>query len=171
MPEGRTVTETRRDTLPEHDFAAHEHQELRHGIDRMHAVGALRGTKGELSVAVLDVLHWVEEVLTPHAQWEDRWLYPEIDQRAGTPWATKLMTYEHQQILDAAHALRAARTALRTGADLEMIETRARIFALEALIRAHMQREERFLIPLLDSDGTVGASPPRPPQRAPAGAA
>lgn len=165
------MTETRRDTLPEHDFAAHEHQELRRGIDRIHAVGALRGTKGELSVAVLDVLHWVEEVLKPHAQWEDRWLYPEIDERAGTPWATKLMTYEHQQILDAAHALAAARTALRTGADLEMIEARARIFALEALIRAHMQREERFLIPLLDSDGTVGASSVRPRQRAPAGAA
>jgi Hemerythrin HHE cation binding domain len=92
------MTETRRETIPEHDFVAHEHADMRRGIERIHEAATLRGTSGDLSFAALEVLHWVETVLEPHAQWEDRWLYPEVDERAGTQWATKLMTFEHQQI-------------------------------------------------------------------------
>ena len=144
--------ETRPDTMPERAFEAHEHSDLRRGIDRMHAVGVMRGTKAELSAGVLEVLRWVETVLEPHAQWEDRWLYPEMDERAGTVWATKLMSFEHQQIREAAATLASARIHLsEPGASLEATEVRASIFALEALIRAHMQREERFLIPLLET--------------------
>ena len=147
------MTETRRDTIPEHEFVAHEHVELRRGIDRMHEIGGLRGSNDELSVAVIEVLHWVERVLEPHAQWEDRWLYPEIDERAGTPWATKLMTFEHQQIRDAAQALAVARMRLReTGSAASVNDVRGALFALEAITRAHMAREERFLIPLLDAE-------------------
>jgi iron-sulfur cluster repair protein YtfE (RIC family) len=146
------VTETRRETIPEHDFVAHEHAEMRRGIERMHEVGGMRGTTDDLSVAVIDILHWVDTVLEPHAQWEDRWLYPEIDERAGTPWATKLMGFEHQQIRDAAHALAAARVRLReSGSTAAAMDVRGRLFALEAMLRAHMVREERFLIPLLDT--------------------
>jgi hemerythrin-like domain-containing protein len=148
------VIETRRDTKPEHGFASHEHRELAHGVDRMHEVGVLLGTTDDLAAAALEIIHWVDAVLEPHARWEDRWLYPEIDRRAGTPWATKLMSFEHQQIRDAAHDLGRARTALReTHGPAAVIEVRARLFALEAIVRAHMAREERFLLPLLDGDG------------------
>ena len=147
------MTELRRDTLPEHDFASHEHVEVRRGLDRIHEAGSLRGTNDEISVAALDVLHWVDAVLDPHARWEDAWLYPEIDERAGTPWATKLMSFEHQQIRDAASALATARTTLRQArTPLALIELRGRLFALEGILRAHITREERFLIPLLESD-------------------
>jgi len=157
------VTESRRDTLPEHDFASYEHRELGRGIDRIHEVGALRGTNEELSVAALEVLHWIDTVLEPHAEWEDRWLYPEIARRAGTPWATKLMSFEHQQIRDAAHALASARAQLHDApTNARVIDVRARLFAIEAILRAHLAREERFLIPLLDAESAseVGAAPP-----------
>ena len=124
-----------------------------------------------MSTAALEILHWVDHVLEPHAQWEDRWLYPEIDERAGSPWATRLMTYEHQQIRDAAHAVAAARLALREhGSTATVIELRGRLFALDAIVRAHMAREERFLIPLLDTsaDNLPEAVDPR---TSPAGAA
>jgi len=149
------VTEPRRDTLPEHDFVSHEHGEMRRGLDRIHDVGSQLGTNVEISVAALDVLHWIDAVLDPHARWEDTWLYPEMDERAGTPWATKLMSFEHQQIRDAAVALASARTTLRQArTPAALIELRARLFALEAILRAHLAREERFLIPLLESDDT-----------------
>jgi iron-sulfur cluster repair protein YtfE (RIC family) len=145
------VTDTRRDTIPEHDFASHEHVEMRRGIDRIVEVARRHVSNEELSAGVLEVLHWVDHVLEPHAQWEDRWLYPEIDERAGTPWATKLMSFEHKQIRDAAEALAGARFALREhGSTDAAIDVRGRLFALDALLRAHMAREERFLIPLLD---------------------
>jgi iron-sulfur cluster repair protein YtfE (RIC family) len=157
------VTESRRDTLPEHDFVSHEHRELGRGIDRIHEVGALRGTNEELSVAALAVLHWTDTVLEPHARWEDRWLYPEIARRAGTPWATKLMSFEHQQIREAARLLARARAQLHDApTDALVIEVRARLFAFEAILRAHMAREERFLIPLLEAGmpNDAGAAPP-----------
>ena len=150
------MTETRRNTIPEHDFASHEHVEMRRGIDRIIEVARLRGSNEELSARVLEVLHWVDRVLEPHAQWEDRWLYPEIDERAGTPWATKLMTFEHKQIRDAVGAVAAARVELHDrGSTPAMIEVRGRLFALDAILRAHMAREERFLIPLLDIEPEV----------------
>jgi hemerythrin-like domain-containing protein len=87
-------------------------------------------------------------------------LYPEVDRRAGTPWATKLMSFEHRQIRDATHELAAARTALReSGSSAAVIEVRGRLFALEAILRAHLAREERFLLPLLEADGVIDAGP------------
>ena len=151
QPEDGTVTETRRETIPEHDFASHEHAEMRRGVDRILEVARLPVSHDELSAAVIEVLHWVDHVLEPHAQWEDRWLYPEIVERVGTPWATKLMTYEHQQIRNAAQAVAAARLALREhGSTAAVVELRGRLFALDAVLRTHMTREERFLLPLLD---------------------
>jgi len=157
------VTGSRRDTLPEHDFVSHEHRELGRGIDRIHEVGALHGTTEEMSVAALEVLHWIDTVLEPHAGWEDRWLYPEIARRAGAPWATKLMSFEHQQIRDVAHVLASARAQLHDApTSTSAIEVRARLFAIEATVRAHMAREERFLIPLLEAEmpRDTGAAPP-----------
>lgn len=147
------MIETRRDTTPERDFVAHEHAEMRRGVDRIHEVAVMRGTNDDLSVAVIEVLHWVDTVLEPHARWEDRWLYPEIDERAGTPWATKLMSFEHQQIRDAAQSLAAARVHMRgMGSAAVVLELRGRLFALEAILRAHIAREERFLFAQLDAE-------------------
>lgn len=146
------MTETRRGTIPEHDFASHEHAEMRRGIERILEVAKLRASNDELSAAVIEVLHWVDDVLEPHARWEDGWLYPEIAERAGTPWATKLMTYEHQQIREAAQGVAVARLDLHDhGSTAAVIELRGQLFGLGAILRAHMVREERFLIPLLDT--------------------
>ncbi len=150
------MTESRPDTIPERAFAISEHRELGRGVDRIHEVGVLRGTHQELSVAALEVLHWIDKVLAPHAEWEDRWLYPEVDRRAGTPWATRLMSFEHQQIRDAATALASARAQLHDApSNARDMDVRAGLLALEAIVRAHMVREERFLIPLLEADTTT----------------
>lgn len=151
------MSETRREALPERDFVEHEHRELARDIDRINEAGMLVGTNEELSLAALDVLHWVEAVLEPHAKWEDRWLYPEIDKRAGTAWATKLMSFEHVQIRDAVHALATARARFHDApTNVGVIDVRARLFALEAILRTHVAREERFLIPLLDAEAPSG---------------
>jgi hemerythrin-like domain-containing protein len=157
------MVELRRDTIPERGFASHEHREIGHAVDRIREVGAMRATNDELSAATLEILHWLEVVLEPHARWEDHWLYPEIDRRAGTPWATKLMSFEHRQIRDATHELASARTALReSGSSAAVIEVRGRLFALEAILRAHLAREERFLLPLLEADWVLDAGPSQP---------
>jgi hemerythrin-like domain-containing protein len=141
-------------TTAEHAFAEHEHRDLALGIDRIHELACIVGDFASpiASNALMDVIGWAENVLQPHAAWEDAWLYPEIARRAGTPWATNLMTFEHQQILAVARKLEADQALLRREpVRYETVALRGYLFALEALLRAHIEREERFLIPLLEA--------------------
>lgn len=141
----------------ERSFVDHEHRDLRPGIERIHEVARCVGTVAapDLSIVLLDVLDWVDQVVEPHAAWEDGWLYPEFDRRAGTPWATKLMRFEHHQIRQAASRLEADRETLRHEPDHDQsCDLVGHLIALETLLRAHVEREERFLIPLLEEAST-----------------
>ena len=146
----------------ERTFVEHEHRELVPGINRIHEVACSVGTipATDLSRALRDVMAWVDDVLQPHAAWEEQWLYPELDQRAGTPWATRLMQFEHGQIRDMTSRLDEDHTRLFEFGHLggEVSSIRCHLFGLEALLRAHVEREERFLVPLLDEPYPV-ASP------------
>jgi len=136
-------------------FTEHEHLDLMRGINRIHEVACEIGRRPtpELSVHVLDVLRWLDGALANHIAWEESWLYPEIDTRIGTPWATRAARFDHQQLRAMAARLRADQRALgsRETGDKD-VETRCHLFGLEALVRAHIEREERFLIPLLGDD-------------------
>ncbi|MDO8485940.1 MAG: hemerythrin domain-containing protein [Candidatus Limnocylindrales bacterium] len=136
-------------------FTEHEHDDLVRGINRIHDVACEIGRRPtpELSVHVLDVLQWLDGTLEPHIGWEEAWLYPEIDARIGTPWATRAARFDHQQVREMAARLRADPHLLSSheAGDHEA-EIRCHLFGLEALLRAHIEREERFLIPLLDDD-------------------
>jgi hemerythrin-like domain-containing protein len=139
----------------ERDFAEHEHRELRPGIDRIHDAACSVGTVAtpQLSIALLDVIRWVERVLQPHVAWEEASLYPELDRRAGTPWATKLMQFEHQQIREMTARLHRDQERLNMPHDLDLVqEIRCHVFGMEAILRAHVEREERLLLPLLEEE-------------------
>jgi len=148
--------------LPARAFAEHEHRELTAGINRLHEVacGIGRSATPDLRVRVLDVLHWLDQTLEPHVAWEEGWLYPEVDLRSGSPWATRAARFDHLQIRDLIGRIRAEREALGRSERLDRHEElRCHLFGLEALLRAHIEREERFLIPLLDEPS---ASVPTP---------
>jgi hemerythrin-like domain-containing protein len=151
-------------TAAEHAFAEHEHRDLAPGIHRIHAL-ARAGTEippAEWARSVLNIIDWVDTVLKPHVAWEDSWLYPEIARLAGTPWATRLMTFEHHQILDVARRLKADGDLLRGEPTRDGVaEHRGLLFQLEALLRAHIEREERFLIPQLEATAEGAAMRPR----------
>jgi iron-sulfur cluster repair protein YtfE (RIC family) len=150
------------DAVAEQDFARHEHRELVPWFDRIHEVGAAVGhlSAGELSVALHRIVVWLEHDLEDHAAWEETWLYPEVDSRVGTPWATRTMRYGHQQIRAAIRQLSAEQAALAHElSPSRTTELRSRIFGLEAVLRAHMECEDRVLLPLLDDDGPERSSP------------
>lgn len=136
-------------------FTEHEHRDLVRGINRIHDVACEIGQRPtrELSVHVLDVLRWLDDTLEPHIGWEEAWLYPEIDSRLGTPWATRAARFDHQQLREVAARLRTDQHLLSgVVAGNQGPETRCHLFGLEALLRAHIDREERFLIPLLEDN-------------------
>jgi hemerythrin-like domain-containing protein len=144
-------------------FAEHEHRDLVRGINHVHAVACEIGRRPtqESSVQVLDVLRWIDGTLEPHIAWEEGWLYPEIDARIGTPWATRAARFDHVQIREMTARLRADQHASGRGEPGDRrVETRCHLFGLEALLRAHIEREDRFLIPLLDDDRSSGQSMP-----------
>jgi hypothetical protein len=122
------------------------------GINRIHDIACEIGHRPsfELSAHMLGVLQWLDVVLGPHLAWEEAWLYPEIDARTGMPGATKPARFDHQQIRDMAARLRADRLLITGHASGdEFAEARRHLFGLEALLMTHIDREERFLIPLL----------------------
>ncbi len=137
----------------EGQFAAREHRELTAGLAY---IGETVERSTELSSTELwarlhHALGWLERELKPHVAWEDAILYPQLDAIAGTPWATKQSRFEHRQIeaviaaLEADSARWLGRSTPRTVADAV-----AHLSAIRALITAHMEREERFLLPLID---------------------
>jgi hypothetical protein len=98
-------------------------------------------------------------------------LYPEIDAQTGTPWATRSARFDHYQIREMAARVQADQEVLLASAARERLsELRCHLFGLEALLRAHLEREERYLIPALADEvwvaGSVGTVVPdagRPP--------
>lgn len=161
------MSQTRHTTTPEHAFAAHEHLEIVQGLDRMRDLARFRGSiaSPEMSAGFREVVGWIENVLEPHAAWEDAWLYAEIDARAGTPWATRVMGFEHHQIRELAAQLgrEVKRLPIDHGVELGM-DVRALLIGLETLVRAHIEREMRFLLPVLDEPaGRPAATSERAP--------
>jgi hemerythrin-like domain-containing protein len=136
-------------------YIEHEHRDLVRGLYRIHEVACEVGHRAtpDVSADVLGVLRWFETTLEPHMAWEEAMLYPEIDRRAGTPWATRAARFDHQQIREVVAGLRLGHRDLADrGAIDPQAEVRCRLYGLETLLRAHVEREERFLIPGLNED-------------------
>ena len=133
-------------------FGEHEHRDLARGLDRIHAAGCTigKGLKVDDGRAIRDVLRWSEDTLQPHIDWEESWLYPQIDGLTRTTWATRAARFDHTQISGLAHRLR--RDAELAGDGLtptSVDEARAHLFAYEALLRTHIDREEHLILPVL----------------------
>lgn len=136
-------------------FMQHEHTDLTAGIDRIHEtacdIAAIPADR--LSPRIANIVVWIEKTLKPHMIWEETWLLPEVDRYADTPWLARLVRFDHRQISRRAEALSADRIRLAHGPEAQATsEARCDLFALEALLRAHLEREERFLLPLLAGD-------------------
>jgi iron-sulfur cluster repair protein YtfE (RIC family) len=134
-------------------FAAQEHRDLSIGLAHIGETieGCTELTSDQLWARLHHALGWLERELRPHLVWEDTWLYPQLDQLAGTPWATRSAHFEHRQIealiaaLESDSARWLGHATARTNADVV-----AHLSAIRALITAHMEREERLLLPLLE---------------------
>ena len=134
-------------------FARYEHRQIKASLEDIRQAA---DTIGRLSPAlaanaVSRIRAWLATSLGPHAAWEDTVVYPEIDQATATEWATKLMRFEHHQIERLGPVLEADVALLRTGpvSHAQLADIRAHLIGLEALLRAHIEKEETFLLPCL----------------------
>jgi hypothetical protein len=134
-------------------FGEHEHRELTRGISQIHETADTLGiaSHSEVRRATRDVLAWAARMLEPHLAWEETWLYPQIELVTGTPWSTRAARFDHGQLAALVGRLRLHEaTASHLWTPTTTAELRCDLFALEALLRTHIEREERLLLPVFD---------------------
>jgi iron-sulfur cluster repair protein YtfE (RIC family) len=136
-------------------FVDHEHQELGTAVGWIHKLteGMSHLPADQRSDSVRRVLHWVDVDLKPHMAWEESWLLPNIDDHAMPHWAIGLVRFDHRQIAAQADRLRAHCAFGHPTPSSDVSTLVADLAGFEALMRAHIEREERFVMPLLEPEG------------------
>jgi hemerythrin-like domain-containing protein len=133
-------------------FGGHEHRDLARGLDNIHNAGCDLSLSGRLAAvrSIHEVLAWTEQTLDPHIAWEESWLYPRIDDLTRTSWATRAARFDHGQIHAMAARLHEDELAISYAMTSAVAnEVRAHLFGFETLLRSHIDREERLLLPVL----------------------
>lgn len=136
-------------------FVEEEHRRLRAGLASLDETiaEAHHLTRAELAERVLRALDWLRRDVLPHANWEDAWLFPELDRVAGTPWATRLLRFEHAQIVEVTKQLEDDALLLHEHwSNAIAMQVVARLARLAGLVTAHVSQEERFALPLIERD-------------------
>ena len=135
------------------------HRQLDLLLGRIESAAGLVGVLGgaELGHALAQLLDDLDHVLLPHIEWEEQLCFPETDELAGTPWATRLLRLQHEQISACLEGLRADVLVLQHGVGLHTLpRVRAHLHGLHALLTSHLEQEERALLALLLGDSRPG---------------
>jgi hemerythrin-like domain-containing protein len=153
-------TSQRHGAAVERRILSHEHREIEHVVARIETTAEMAGNLAarDLASALRSLLDTIEKTLLPHLDWEDNFCFPEMDRLAATPWATRLLRIQHQQVRSAVERLEADWLSLRREpTHRQLVDLRARLYALHALMCAHFEQEERVVLPFLDSDNDAEA--------------
>ncbi len=139
--------------LPSKHFRQ-EHIEIKkHLLHIEQWAGALSSLKGsEQNENMLKIVAFFKEHIKPHAQWEEKKLYPAIDKRAnkdGTAF-TSTMRYEHKIIGRLIEELDKMASTKST----DYTQFARKTDQLLGLVQAHFEEEEEVLLPILDKSMT-----------------
>jgi hemerythrin-like domain-containing protein len=128
-----------------------EHVEIREHLDHISKLAGKLGSEGpaQRREAMKKIVSFLKEHIVPHAQWEERVLYPAVDRRAGNsaqnPF-TATMRNDHAIVGRWISELeKESGQADASGASFARKTDR-----LLGLIVAHFENEEEVLLPVLD---------------------
>jgi iron-sulfur cluster repair protein YtfE (RIC family) len=123
-------------------------------------IEALRSVADSVGyVPVEAVRHGVDEAygflthhLIPHAEAEDRALYPVVEKLMGTSGVTATMSRDHVEVGRLTEELAGLRTQLAVGpgGEVQVKALRRVLYGLYALVKVHFAKEEEIYLPLLD---------------------
>jgi len=136
-----------------------EHQAVRAGLAIVRSAidDAHRLTRSELADRVARTTSWLHREVLPHAAWEEAWLYPHADQAAGSPWATRGLRFQHEQIRELATALEQASVVAHERWTPEVVfGLVAALARLDAMLSAHLALEELSALPMLEEEHIAG---------------
>lgn len=131
-----------------------EHQELLPSIELMKTVADATGNIpfAALQQGIDDIATFLAHQLLPHAQAEERALYPIVEEAMGAKGATATMSRDHVAIGRLAEELNDLRVHLQ-GERLETYQEQALrriLYGLFALVTVHFAKEEEIYLPLLE---------------------
>jgi len=138
----------------EEQIVEREHHALRAGLSLLQGAidDAHRMPPLDLADRVARTSLWLRREVLPHLAWEEAWLYPRLDEAAGSPWATRGLRVQHEQVRELAGALEGVSS---TSHEHWTGETESHVVAamarLDAVISAHLAQEELTVLPLLDA--------------------
>ena len=155
------ATSPRQEVAVERRILSTEHREIEHVLGGVQTTAEMAGNlaSGDLASALRSLLDSVERTLLPQLDWADTLGFPEMDRLTATPWATRLLRLQHQQIRQSVEYLEAHWLALRREpSHRQLVDLRARLYELHALLGSHLEQEEAVVLQLLH--GRASRLPP-----------
>ena len=95
--------------------------------------------------------------LIPHAQAEEKALYPMVEKAMGAPQVTATMSRDHlevERLTEVLGTLRVHRTQLSITFD-QVMALRRVLYGLYTVVKLHFAKEEEIYLPLLDAKLTA----------------
>jgi hemerythrin-like domain-containing protein len=130
-----------------------EHQELWPSIELFRTVADEVGAGSFETVGHgVDVVYdFLTHHLLPHAQAEERALYPVVDRVLGAAGATATMSRDHVEITRLTEDLAVLRATARATGTFDAAALRRVLYGLYTLVKLHFAKEEGVYLPLLDA--------------------
>ncbi len=132
-----------------------EHKELLPQIEMLRTVADLVGDAPivEVQQGVDAVYEFLMHHLIPHAQAEDKALYPVVGKIMGAAQATATMSRDHVEVGRLTEELASLRLEL-AGLHLDVAQVKALrrvLYGLYTLVKVHFAKEEEVYLPILEA--------------------
>jgi len=136
-----------------------EHKELYPQVEALRLAGDAINTSLTSSAyaKIEEAYNFLTHKLLPHAQAEDKALYPMVQKAMGAAQATATMSRDHvevAQLTEELGTLRVHKSQL-TITSIQAMALRRVLYGLYALLKLHFAKEEEIYLPLLDSKLTA----------------
>jgi iron-sulfur cluster repair protein YtfE (RIC family) len=136
-----------------------EHKALYPQVENLRSAGdAINESLTSLAHEKIEqAYNFLTRQLIPHAQAEDKALYPMVQKTMGAPQATATMSRDHEEVYRLTEELGTLRVH-RTQLSITFVQVNALqrvLYGLYALVKLHFAKEEEIYLPLLDSKLTA----------------
>lgn len=132
-----------------------EHKELYPHIESLRLAGdAIGETLPSIAHQRIDEAYaFLAHHLLPHAQAEEKALYPVVQKVMGTPVGTATMSRDHKEVERLTAQLASLRDQVQgpTISVEQAHDLRRLLYGLYTLVKVHFAKEEEVYLPLLDS--------------------
>ncbi len=132
-----------------------EHKELYPNVETLRLAGDAinESLTSSAHARIEDAYNFLTHQLIPHAQAEDRALYPVVQKAMGSEMATATMSRDHVEVgrlTEELGTLRVHKTQLSITSEQAKALRRV-LYGLYTLVRLHFAKEEEIYLPLLDA--------------------